>query len=110
MGGIKMKRAKSKVIKTEIFHNFAEACRILSNSIISDADMVYEFNKLTENKKRQIEKEISCIDTNSKVDNHSIEWQLRIVDIHIVSGKYGVDPAVALLTGVIKSKEKLVIL
>ncbi len=105
-----MKRAKSNVIKTEIFHNFAEACRILSNSIISDADMIYEFNKLTQNKKRQIEKEISCIDTNSKVDNHSIEWQLRIVDIHIVSGKYGVDPAVALLTGVIKSKEKLVIL
>ena len=64
-----MKRAKTKVIRTEIFHNFAEVCRVLSNSIISDADMVYEFNKLTENKKSQIAKEISCIDTNSKADD-----------------------------------------
>ena len=105
-----MKRTKSKIITKESFHKAAEVCRILSNSIISDTDMVYEFNQLTENEKRQIEKEISLIDTKNKVDTFSIEWQLRIVDIHMVSGKYDVDPAVALLTGVIKSKDKLIVL
>ena len=105
-----MKNAKAKIIKKDSFHSLAEVCRSLSNSIISDKDMVHAFNQLTENEKRQIAKEISFIDTNNKVDTLSTEWQLRIVDIHIVSGKYDVDPAVALLTGIIKSKEKLIVL
>lgn len=105
-----MNNAKAKIIKKDCFHKLAEACRSLSNSIISDEDMIHEFNQLKENKKRQIAKEISLIDINNEVDTISIEWQLRIVNIHIVSGKYNVDPAVAILTVIIKSNEKLIVL
>lgn len=105
-----MKRCKPKIISKDNFHKFAEACRILSNSIISDTDMVYEFNQLTVNERRQIVKEICSIDTKNKVDILSVEWNLRIVDIHIVSGKHNVDPAVAILTGIISPKEQLVLI
>lgn len=104
-----MKSILPKTIKRTDFFKTAEICRLLSSSIISDDNMIQEFNHLNSIERHQIIREIKNIDTSKKVETLSFEWNLRIVEIHIISGKHNIDPAVVLLTGIFKNVERIVL-
>lgn len=91
----KMQRGKFQVI--------AEVCRELSYSIINDADMLKQYNYLDISQRIEIRKKVQDIEAKDRIDKLDIsdmpdsELLLRVVDIHIISGRFNIDPAVVCL-------------
>ena len=101
-------KEKISIINESQFHKKAEACRILSDSIISDSDLLSEYNTLSNSQRAYISKQVKNI-KKYHAENHDVEFYLHIADIHIISGRHNVDPAVILFTATNKSNGKIVI-
>ena len=96
-----------KVINCNDFHKIAEACRAMSASIMSDEKIVKQFNELSIKKREKILKDLQKIKVNRNLDTFDEQHALTIVEIHMISGKYSIDPAVVFMTGVCKNGEKI---
>lgn len=95
----KRKRMVFKDITREEFHHFAECHRALSGSIMSDADMVHQFNATPYHIRNQIYRQIKelQVERNREPDQ---QFVLTVVDIHILAEKFKIDPAVVCCIGV----------
>lgn len=80
-------------------HNFLETFRLMSCSIMDDDDIIKQYNSLSIAKRDKISAELKKIDTAKKIKNGDNQFALSIVEIHMISGKYDVDPAVAFMAG-----------
>ena len=90
----------------------AEVCRELSYSVMSDNDILKQYNSIDQSTKNEIIKEIKEIDEKYKniIDLTADEqFSLRVVDIHIISGKRNIDPAVALMTMNLSNNKKVIL-
>lgn len=81
------------------FHKFAECYRTLSGSIISDADMVSQFNSISYFIRTQICRQIKELEVERGREPDQ-QFVLSVVDIHILAEKYKIDPAVVCCIGV----------
>lgn len=105
MGGFKMKtKRKIEFISNSKLERIAKASRMLSYSIMSDENILKQYNKLDNSLRNRIINEVKKIDTKGKTDTFENELVLRAVDIHIIAGKYNIDPAVVLATVDFNSK------
>ena len=103
MGGNVMKKKnmrKSYIsLNRSDLHKFLETFRIMSCSIMEDDEIIKQYNNLSIAKREKIYNELKKIDTAKKIETADNQFALSIVEIHMVSGKYGVDPAVAYMSG-----------
>ena len=98
-----------KLVNKNIFYKFCEVFRKMSCSIMTDDDIVEQYNKLDISTRVQISTELKKINTASKIDGGDNQFALSIVEIHMISGKYCVDPAVAFMTGCVDVTKKYMI-
>ncbi len=93
-----MKKSYISFSRSEL-HKFLEVFRLMSCSIMDDDEILKQYNSLSIAKREKIFNELKKIDTAKKIETADNQFALSIVEIHIVSGKYGVDPAVAYMSG-----------
>lgn len=110
MGEFKMKtKRKIEFISSSNLEIIAKTSRMLSYSIMSDENILKQYNKLDNALRNKIINEVKRIDTKGKTDTIENEFTLRVVDIHIIAGKYNIDPAVVLATVAFNSKCRLLV-
>jgi len=94
----KGKRIVLKDISRKDFHDFAECHRTLSRSIISDIDMVHQFNAIPYHARALICRRIKELEVER---GRELEQQfiLNVVDLHILAEEFNIDPAVVCCVG-----------
>lgn len=103
----KRKRIIFKDITRADFHKFAECHRALSGSIMSDADMVRQFNAVPYHVRTQICRRIKELEVErSRVVDQ--QFVLSIVDVHIVAEEFNIDPAVVCCVGVDRGRNEFI--
>lgn len=97
-----------KISKSKL-HKIAKICRSISYSIINDVNMIKQYNTLAVAERKEIREEMGNMDIVDKSDVSDIPdsgFLLQVVDIHIISGKHNIDPAVACLTIILKQNRQ----
>ncbi|WP_018213160.1 hypothetical protein [Desulfitobacterium hafniense] len=103
----KGKRINFKDITRAGFHDFAECHRALSGSIMSDADMVRQFNAIPYHARTQICRRIKELEVErSRVPDQ--QFVLSIVDVHILAEEFNIDPAVVCCVGVDRGRNEFI--
>lgn len=103
----KDKRITFKYITRTDFHRFAECYRGLSASILSDNDILRQFNETAYHIRVQICNRIKEL----KVEREYVvdqQFVLSIVDLHIIAEEFNVDPAVVCCVGVDQCKNEYI--
>ena len=106
------KTNKIEFIERHKFHIIAETCRIYSYSIMNDNEMLKQYNSIDQSTKNEIIKVVKEIDKKYKNINDLTDderFSLRVVDIHIISGRHNIDPAVALMTLSLTNNKKVIL-
>lgn len=81
------------------FSQELDVFKILSCSIANDTLLVNQFNSLSRMQKKKIKDMIKNIKVAEKIDITSSQFDLQIVDIHIIAEKFNIDPATVCLVG-----------
>lgn len=103
----KGKRIVFKDITRAGFHDFAEWHRALSRSILSDADMVRQFNATPYHTRTQICRRIKELEVERGREPDQ-QFVLSIVDIHILAEEFKIDPAVICCVGVDRGRNEYI--
>jgi hypothetical protein len=103
----KGKRIFFKDISRARFHDYAESYRALSGSIMSDADMVRQFNTVPYHMRTQICRRIKEMEVErGRVFDQ--QFVLNMVDVHILAEEFSIDPAVVCCVGVDRGKNEFI--
>lgn len=92
------KRITFKHVTRSEFHKFAECYRTLSKSIMSDNDVVLQFNRVPFHLRTQICNRIKELQVEREREPNQ-QFVLNIVDIHIIAEEFNIDPAVVCCVG-----------
>jgi hypothetical protein len=103
----KKNKIKFKNIARVEFKKFAECFRELSFSIMTDNNIVREFNKTSVQDRKEIVRKIKQLKVE---EGYTSDQQLilNMVDIHMIAEEYGIDPAVVLLIGTDNSNNEYI--
>jgi len=107
---VKAQKEKRKVCKNVShanFHDFAECYRALSGSIMSNSDIVHQFNAIPNYTRTQICQRIKRmqVERGREFDQ---QFVLSVVDMHILAEEFMIDPAVVCCVGVDKGKNEFI--
>ena len=103
----KGKRIVFKDITRADLHGFAECYRALSRSIMSDADMVRQFNTIPYHTRTQICRRIKELEVERSREPDQ-QFVLSIVDVHILAEEFKIDPAVICCVGVDRGRNEFI--
>lgn len=87
-----------KDINRADFKQFADCYRALSVSIMSDSDIVSQFNRVSFGERKKVCEKIKQL----KVQRDRVldqQFVLSVVDLHIIAAEYNLDPAVVCCIG-----------
>lgn len=103
----KGKRIIFKDITRASFHDIAECHRALSGSIMSDTDMVCQFNAVPYYTRTEICRRIKELEVErSRVPDQ--QFVLNIVDVHILTEEFNIDPSVVCCVGVDRGRNEFI--